>query len=189
MTRSSGQPNGSLTQQAASLAIDGACRALRLPTVRIQHGELADAATRDGLTHRAFLAEVLGAEMDERDGRRQERRIADARRDGYQLLIQRVHEGGIAGIAVYDLSRLARNVRLMANLLHELDRQQIAIRAGNLPNTRMDSAVGRFMFHMLVSAAQFQRDLDSERMTAQMARVFPGWRAPRERSFRLQDLE
>lgn len=28
------------------------------------------------------------------------------------------------------------------------------------------------MFHMLVSAAQFQRDLDSERMTAIMARTF-----------------
>jgi DNA replication protein DnaC len=71
--------NPSLTEQAAALAIDGACRALRLPTVRAQHGELADAAARDRLTHRSFLAEVLGAEVDERDGRRRERRIADAR--------------------------------------------------------------------------------------------------------------
>ena len=93
-------------------------------------------------------------------------------RDGYQELVRRVRAGGVAGIAVYDLSRLARNVRLMTNLLHELDRQQIAILAGNLPNTRMDSAVGRFMFHMLVSAAQFQRDLDSERMKAMMRRTF-----------------
>jgi len=71
--------NGSLTEQAASLAIDGACRSLHPPTVRTQHAELADAAARDRLTHRAFLAEVLGAEMDERDGRRRDRRIADAR--------------------------------------------------------------------------------------------------------------
>jgi len=68
-----------LTEQAAMLAIDGACRELRLPTIRAQHGQLADAAARDRLTHRAFLAEVLGAEIDERDGRRRERRIADAR--------------------------------------------------------------------------------------------------------------
>jgi len=68
-----------LTEQAAMLAIDGACRELRLPTVRAQHGELADGAARDRLTHRSFLAEVLGAEVDERDGRRRERRIADAR--------------------------------------------------------------------------------------------------------------
>lgn len=69
----------SLTDQAAMLAIDGACRELRLPTVRARHAELADGAARDRLTHRAFLAEVLGAEVEERDGRRRERRIADAR--------------------------------------------------------------------------------------------------------------
>jgi DNA replication protein DnaC len=71
--------SASLTDQAAMLAIDGACRELRLPTVRARHAELADAAARDRLTHRAFLAEVLGAEVEERDGRRRERRIADAR--------------------------------------------------------------------------------------------------------------
>lgn len=71
--------SASLTEQAASLAIDGACRSLHLPTIRAQHGELADGAVRDRLSHRAFLAEVLGAELDERDGRRRERRIAEAR--------------------------------------------------------------------------------------------------------------
>jgi len=71
--------SASLTEQAATLAIDGACRSLHLPTVRTQHGELADAAARDRQTHRTFLAEVLGAELEERDGRRRERRIAEAR--------------------------------------------------------------------------------------------------------------
>jgi DNA replication protein DnaC len=68
-----------ITEQAAALAIDGACRALRLPTVRAQHAGLAEAAARDRLTHRAFLAEVLSAELEERDARRRERRIAEAR--------------------------------------------------------------------------------------------------------------
>jgi DNA replication protein DnaC len=68
----------SLTEQAAGLAIDAACRALRLPTVRDQADSLADAAARDRLTHRGYLAEVLSAEVDERDGRRRERRIAEA---------------------------------------------------------------------------------------------------------------
>lgn len=71
--------SGSLTEQAADLAIEATCRALRLPTVRVQAGPLAEAAVRDRLTHRAYLAEVLGAEVDERDGRRRERRIAEAR--------------------------------------------------------------------------------------------------------------
>jgi DNA replication protein DnaC len=71
--------NGSLTEQAAGIAIDAACRALHLPTVRSEAGGLADAAVRDRLTHRGYLAEVLTAEVDERDGRRRERRIAEAR--------------------------------------------------------------------------------------------------------------
>jgi DNA replication protein DnaC len=71
--------SAALTEQAADLAIDGACRELHLPTVRAQHGELADAAVRDGVSHRAFLAEVLAAEVEERDARRRQRRIAEAR--------------------------------------------------------------------------------------------------------------
>lgn len=70
---------GPLTEQAAEIAIDAACRALRLPTVRTEAGALAEGAVRDRLTHRAYLAEVLTAELDERDSRRRERRIAEAR--------------------------------------------------------------------------------------------------------------
>lgn len=70
---------GPVTEQAAGLAIDAACRALHLPTVRLQAGALAEAAVRDRATHRAYLAEVLGAEVDERDGKRRERRTAEAR--------------------------------------------------------------------------------------------------------------
>lgn len=76
----------SLTEQAATLAIVGACHSLHLPTVRAQHRELADAAVRDRLTQQAFLAEVLGAELDERDGRRRERRIAEAKFPRMKLL-------------------------------------------------------------------------------------------------------
>jgi DNA replication protein DnaC len=68
-----------VTEQAAGLAIETACRALRLPTVRQVAAPLAEAALRDRLTHRAYLAEVLGAELEDRDARRRERRIAEAR--------------------------------------------------------------------------------------------------------------
>jgi DNA replication protein DnaC len=40
---------------------------------------MADAATRDRLTHRGYLAEVLSAECDARAVRRRERRVRDAR--------------------------------------------------------------------------------------------------------------
>lgn len=67
-----------LTEQAADAAIDAACRNLRLPTMRGQFSELADAAVRDQMTCRGFLAELLMAECDDRNRRRCERRIKAA---------------------------------------------------------------------------------------------------------------
>jgi DNA replication protein DnaC len=68
-----------LTEPAAEAAIGAACRALHLPTVRAEAGPLADTATKERLTHRAYLAEVLSAEVDQRDGRRRARRLLEAR--------------------------------------------------------------------------------------------------------------
>jgi DNA replication protein DnaC len=68
-----------ISEQAADAAIGAAAVALRLPQVRAEAGRLADDAARAGLSHRGYLAEVLAAELDARDARRKERRIADAR--------------------------------------------------------------------------------------------------------------
>ena len=68
-----------VTEQAAALQVEATSRALHLPTVRQQAGALAEAALRDRLTHLAYLAEVLSAELDDRDARRRERRIHEAR--------------------------------------------------------------------------------------------------------------
>lgn len=68
-----------LTDEAAGVAIDVATRVLHLPTVRASADELAAAAARNRLTHRAYLAELLAAEVDDREARRRERRIAEAR--------------------------------------------------------------------------------------------------------------
>ena len=68
-----------LTDEAAAVAIDVATHVLHLPTVRASADELAAAAVRDRITHRAYLAELLSAEVDDREGRRREHRIAEAR--------------------------------------------------------------------------------------------------------------
>ena len=68
-----------VTEQAAALQVEATSRALHLPTVRQQAGALAEAALRDRLTHLAYLAEVLSAELDDREARRRERRIHEAR--------------------------------------------------------------------------------------------------------------
>lgn len=42
----------------AEAAIGAACRTLHLPTVQASAAELADAAARERLTHRAYVAEA-----------------------------------------------------------------------------------------------------------------------------------
>jgi DNA replication protein DnaC len=66
-----------MTEQAAEAAIGAACMSLHLPSVRAEACRLADDAARAGLTHRGYLAEVLCAELDDRQARRRERRIAE----------------------------------------------------------------------------------------------------------------
>ncbi len=68
-----------LSEPAAEAAIGAACRMLHLPTVRAEAAPLADTAAKERLTHRAYLAEVLSAEVDQRDSRRRTRRLFEAR--------------------------------------------------------------------------------------------------------------
>ena len=68
-----------MSDQAADLAIQGACRLLLLPTIRQEHAAIAEAAARERLSHNAFLAEVLTAECDDRDARRRIRRVIEAK--------------------------------------------------------------------------------------------------------------
>jgi DNA replication protein DnaC len=67
------------SDDAAAAAIDAACKSLHLPTVRAEAGPMADAAIRDRLTHRAYLAELLAAETDARAIRRRQRRVHEAK--------------------------------------------------------------------------------------------------------------
>jgi len=67
-----------LTDQAADAAIGSACRCLHLPTVRDEATRIAELAAQERFTHRAYLAEVLAAEVDERDARRRARRVVEA---------------------------------------------------------------------------------------------------------------
>ena len=72
------QRHRGMTEQAADVAIDTACRVLRLPTIRAQCTAAADAAEREQMTYRGFLAEMLMAECEDRDRRRSERRLKAA---------------------------------------------------------------------------------------------------------------
>jgi len=68
-----------LSEPAADAAIGAAARVLGLPTVRDQAGPIAAAAARERLSHKAFLAEILTAECDDRHARRRLRLVNEAR--------------------------------------------------------------------------------------------------------------
>ena len=55
------------------------CRGLRLPTVAAQSERLAQEAERANQSHLNYLVELLGAELEERERRKIERRIKEAR--------------------------------------------------------------------------------------------------------------
>jgi len=66
------------SDQSIDAAIEAATRLLRLPTLRERYGEIADAATREHLSYRAFLSELLLAECEDREQRRTVRRVHEA---------------------------------------------------------------------------------------------------------------
>jgi DNA replication protein len=67
-----------LTEEAAAAAVDQACRRLRLPTIRALVDQAVTAATKEQLTYHGFLAELLLAEVDDRDRRSTLRRVKAA---------------------------------------------------------------------------------------------------------------
>src|SRR6188508_75104 len=68
----------SVTEQAATAAIEQGCRILRLPTIRDRFTEIAAAAEREQLSYLGFLSELVMAECDDRDRRRAVRRVREA---------------------------------------------------------------------------------------------------------------
>lgn len=71
-------PRGQLTEQAAHVAIDAACRRLGLPTLRGQAADAVAQAGRANMSYAEFLAELLIAECDQRDQRAAARRLKAA---------------------------------------------------------------------------------------------------------------
>jgi DNA invertase Pin-like site-specific DNA recombinase len=96
------------------------------------------------------------------------------KRDGWQAVIRRVELGGIAGIVAYDVSRLARNARLVLNLHHALEETGAQLKVVQVPDARFSTPEGRFQLGILALAAQFQGDYDEKRMTDMARATFEG---------------
>lgn len=77
-TATTTKPRGRPAETAALTGIDGACRTLRLPTIRGRIGDMITAAEREQQSYAGFLADALLAECDDRDERRRTRRMREA---------------------------------------------------------------------------------------------------------------
>lgn len=95
-----------------------------------------------------------------------------AERDGLKEVLRAIRGGEVGTIAVYDLSRLARNAKLTLALHEELERHRVGLLIANMPAASFDGAMGRYLLGQLALANQLQRDLDSERMTNLQRRLF-----------------
>lgn len=67
------------TTNGAIAAINTAARELKLPAVRTESSRLAEVAMRQQQEHLVFLAEVLSCELDERNERKRQRRVSEAK--------------------------------------------------------------------------------------------------------------
>uniref|UniRef100_UPI003899CCED ATP-binding protein n=1 Tax=Mycobacterium sp. HUMS_1102779 TaxID=3383487 RepID=UPI003899CCED len=94
------------TQDAAQAAIGAAARELHLPTVRDEATRLAEIAVRERQTHLGFLAEVLTAEVDDRNDRRRARRISEAKFPRLKRLAE-FNTDAVASVSAAQLATLA----------------------------------------------------------------------------------
>ncbi len=60
----------------------------------------------------------------------------------------------------------------MLELRDELEAHNVTLLIATMPQTSFDTAIGRYVFLQLCGAAQLQRDLDSERMSAMTKSLF-----------------
>jgi DNA replication protein DnaC len=95
-----------LTEPAADVAIFSACSDLRLPSVREQASIAADLARREHRTHRVFLADLLACEIDDRNARRAQRRLHDARFPRFKT-IGAFDTSANAGVSAQQIAHLA----------------------------------------------------------------------------------
>ena len=77
--------------------------------------------------------------IDDLGGRQSGR---SANRKGWQEIVRRVTEGGIAGVVAYDVSRLARKTKLILDLKEEMAKHRTQLRLATMPDQDWDTATG-----------------------------------------------
>lgn len=89
-------------------------------------------------------------------------------RPGLKRLLEDIERGEIDVVVIYKLDRLTRSIRDFAQIMEAFESQGVAIAAVTQPINSGDS-MGRLMVHVLMSFAQFERELASERTRDKIA--------------------
>lgn len=89
-------------------------------------------------------------------------------RPALKRLLADIEAGKVNAVVVYKLDRFTRSIRDFAQLMTALEAKKVALVAVSQPFNSA-SSMGRLMLHMLLSFAQFERELASERTRDKIA--------------------
>ena len=90
------------------------------------------------------------------------------KRPGLGLLLAAIVAGQVNAVVVLDLSRLGRNVQLIAGMIEDFDDRGVAF-VSCKENFDTSTAMGRAMLNLVAVFGQLERDLTSERTVAALA--------------------
>jgi site-specific DNA recombinase len=90
------------------------------------------------------------------------------KRPAFQRLLADARSGKLDTVVVYKLDRLTRSLRDFGEMVDVLDKHGISLVAVTQP-LDTSTSVGRLNLNMLLSFAQFERELISERTRDKMA--------------------
>lgn len=91
-------------------------------------------------------------------------------RPGLERLRERMRDSDVAVVAVWSMSRLGRSVRDLYDLIEEMQDAGVAFVSAK-ESVDTSTASGRAFFGILATLAQFERELTSERLVANLEQV------------------
>jgi DNA invertase Pin-like site-specific DNA recombinase len=86
-------------------------------------------------------------------------------REGLESLLESVKDGSISKVVVYSFSRMARSTKHLIEILELFDKYNVAF-VSITENVDTTTPMGRMVFRIMASLAEFERDLISERTKA-----------------------
>ena len=89
-------------------------------------------------------------------------------RPALKRLLADIDAGGIDAVVIYKLDRLTRSIRHFGEIMATLEQRNVALMVVTQP-IQTNTSMGRLMVHVLMSFAEFERELASERTRDKIA--------------------